>query len=623
MIAAVDFETFYKEKKVSINIQGTWGYLNHPEFDAYLVSVVTDDGRSFVGHPEDFDWSCLDGATLLSHNASFDEAIYYHLRDQGRVDSITPEVWHCTADLCSYIGAPRSLKAACRLLLELEVSKEARDLMDGRKWGEISDEQKQQMEEYALRDSELCLQLWLQYQDRWPEDERELSRMTRAMASYGVCLDVEGMRTDEEKLKQLRIDIAAGLPWTQPGKCPAPLSSIALHEYVKSTGTELPMALKVEKGEKKMKVSFAKGAEEVIRWVEQNPVPGEVVKRLWSYRSANTLYRKFESMRLRIRGDTGRMNYTLSYCGAHTLRDTGGGGGVNMQNLPRGRVLEDAFRDAYSADDEDDSSYDTDGEEFGVSLRSRIIAPPGKVILAGDLAAIEPRTLSYLAGDFETLEIASRTSDWYEARARAWQLYFDPRPLKEGNPDLRAVIKQLEIGLGYGMGVEVYQKKTGVSLDQAYEAHANYRKWNPKVEQLWKALDRGLRNSVGGTFDLTLPSGRVLKFRGVQLDGHRLSFLRLTHAGYVRQAVHAGFATENLVQAVARDVYMDRVLAVARAGFRIIMRVHDEIVCEVDEDKADDAKKLLHSIMTVSPAWAQRLPLSAGVSYGRTYADAK
>ena len=247
------------------------------------------------------------------------------------------------------------------------------------------------------------------------------------------------------------------------------------------------------------------------------------------------------------------------------------------------------------------------------------------VLLAGDLAAIEPRALAYLAKDKASLDAARNTKDWYEARARAWGLYDKPEPLKVGDSALRDRIKQLEIGLGYGMGPDTYQKKTGLTAEKAFENHQNYRLWNPKVEDFWKLLRKGLYGSIGADFSVTLPSGRKVKFRSIRKDekSNNMSFLRLTPRGYVRKNVFAGFATENLVQALARDIYMDRVLAVSRAGLRIVLRVHDEIVCEVPEDKAEESAKLLKQIMETPPSWAPDLPLAAGVNWGRTYADAK
>jgi hypothetical protein len=72
---ALDFETYY-DKECSIKTLGPLGYFSHPNFDAYMVSVVGDDGYKFVGHPKDFDWSLIKDSIVLSHNASFDETLY-------------------------------------------------------------------------------------------------------------------------------------------------------------------------------------------------------------------------------------------------------------------------------------------------------------------------------------------------------------------------------------------------------------------------------------------------------------------------------------------------------------------------------------------------------------------
>ena len=73
---ALDFETYY-DKDCSIKKLGFNCYFSHPDFDAYKLSVVGDDGTSFVGCPkEGFDWSILEGHRVLAHNASFDESLY-------------------------------------------------------------------------------------------------------------------------------------------------------------------------------------------------------------------------------------------------------------------------------------------------------------------------------------------------------------------------------------------------------------------------------------------------------------------------------------------------------------------------------------------------------------------
>ena len=73
-IFALDFESYY-DKECSIKTYGPLGYFSHPQFDAYMVSVVGNEGTSYVGHPKEFNWSLLNDNIVLSHNASFDETL--------------------------------------------------------------------------------------------------------------------------------------------------------------------------------------------------------------------------------------------------------------------------------------------------------------------------------------------------------------------------------------------------------------------------------------------------------------------------------------------------------------------------------------------------------------------
>ena len=70
-------------------------------------------------------------------------------------------------------------------------------------------------------------------------------------------------------------------------------------------------------------------------------------------------------------------------------------------------------------------------------------------------------------------------------------------------------------------------------------------------------------------------------------------------------------AAEKAVQAA--------LLSAERAGLRPVLHVHDEIVCEVPADAADDASALLHAIMLDAPDWAATFPLDASGWVGRRY----
>ncbi len=575
---ALDFETYY-DKECSITTLGLDQYVRHPDFDAYLVTVVGDDGTHYAGRPEEFNWSLLEGNAVVSHNAGFDAGVYQWLADTGKVPLVKYEVWDCTADMSAYFGVPRNLAGAAKALLDLDVSKEARDKMKGRKWSELNEADRTELVDYAVKDALLCIQIWTLHSHNWPEHERRISRLTRESGWRGVVVDADGLRADMEVLENEKTACLARLPWAATH---APLSLARLNVHLGLAG--FPAFNSIDKKNP-----------DVLKFVEDHP---EItwIKDMWSLRSASVLQKKLSTMLSRIRDD-GRMGVGLKYFGAHTGRDSGESG-VNIQNMPRGEVL-------------------------GVNLRRRITAAPGKVFVACDLGAIEPRALTYLSKDMDTLEAAKKVADWYEAQGRAWGLYKGELSLKEGDPVMRHMIKGMSIGLGYMMNASKYALVTGKSLPEAQKIVDLFRAKNPKIVKFWGVLDRGMKASAGSDFKVVMPSGRALLYRDVRNGSEGTSALLMRNGVLMRLRVWPGATVENLTQAFSRDIFMDRVLAIHDAGYDVALRVHDEVVVEVDEDKAEEAKEHICRIMKTSPAWCQDLPLAAEAKFGKTYADAK
>lgn len=95
------------------------------------------------------------------------------------------------------------------------------------------------------------------------------------------------------------------------------------------------------------------------------------------------------------------------------------------------------------------------------------------------------------------------------------------------------------------------------------------------------------------------------------------------HRFTVRGRTGAVMIASNCTQAFARDVFMEKVRQIAQAGWQVVLRVHDEVVCEVPEHKAQEAKEQILQIMKASPTFAPDLPLDSSVNSGRTYYEAK
>lgn len=79
------------------------------------------------------------------------------------------------------------------------------------------------------------------------------------------------------------------------------------------------------------------------------------------------------------------------------------------------------------------------------------------------------------------------------------------------------------------------------------------------------------------------------------------------HHGH-RVASYGGKLTENVTQAVCRDLLADALLRIASAGLDIVLHVHDEIVVELENEGQLAG---VEALMCRVPRWAAGLPLRA------------
>lgn len=573
---ALDTETYY-DASCSIKF-GLDPYLNHPQFDCYMLTVVGTDGTVYAGRPEQFDWGKIEGHIWLSHNRSFDAGVINHLMHTGVVPHTRPKEWHCTSDMVAYFGFPRALKNASQEVLGVEVSKDTRDTMKGQKWEEMSDEFREEVLQYATKDSELCLALWQRLGHMWPESERKLSQITTLRCHAGLAIDLERLDQAIKHLSSTLFDIEELIPWS--GESPN-LSPKAFGALCRSKGIEPPE-------------SMDKRDPLYAIWKNSNPEVAYIAEAMGDYRSANALLKKLKTLKTRVRPSDDRFGYGLKYCGAHTGRDSGDSG-FNVQNMPR-------------------------GEMFGVDLRSLITAAPGKTLVICDLSQIEPRCLAYLSGDMKMLEIAKTSDDWYEVQARAWGLWTRPERLSETDKELRHMIKQLNLGLGYGMSANKFHSITNLPVERCVHLTNLYRSTNPKVLALWRRMTNGMIGAArnGENFEVELPSGRKLVYNRCS-SANDLTAVITKGSSRMRLKFWHGTLVENLVQACARDVFMSRVLALEEAGIPVVLRVHDEVVCEVPEEGIEETAKNIKSIMSTPPQWMASLPLSASCEVSKYY----
>jgi len=281
----------------------------------------------------------------------------------------------------------------------------------------------------------------------------------------------------------------------------------------------------------------------------------------------------------------------LLYYGAHTGRASGLDR-MNMQNLPaRG----DAGR-----------------------IRHALQAPAGHKLVICDSAQVEVRVIGWLAGCRRLLEVARAFDagtgpDFYVSFAA--DTMFPGTPVDQVTPYQRKISKPPVLACGFAQqrrGLIGYASGMGVELSEGEAQHAvqGYRQQYPEVVAYWNHT----MNEVMQTGQQLLPSGRVLTYPDLRNEGREVVYSKhsiFSKAKTMRDDVKVwhGLLTENIVQAVARDVVMWQTLQLSRK-WDVILSVHDEAVLCVPEDQADEAARDAEHWFATVPSWAEGLPVA-------------
>jgi DNA polymerase len=581
---AIDFETYY-DRDYSLKKMDAYSYVHHPKFDCYLMSVFGSDFK-WIGHPKDFNqWHLFENAILVAHNAAFDSLVFRRLQEKGIIPSplssdlcplTSGQTWRCTASLAVYLSAPRSLKGACKQLLNIDVDKTQRSKASGQSGADLFGNEA--MFAYALEDARLCFLLWEKFNHLWPDDEQELATLTFEWAQEGIAVDLQTLEKSIQTLETQRFNAVQNLPWVDDPDSDTPLSHSKLAITCREAGIPCP-------------VSLAMDDPDCEAWEEKYGPEYPWVDSMRTFRRTNMLLSRFYAVRSRVRKSDGCFPYALKYFGAVPGRWSGDAG-FNVQNMPR-------------------------GELFGADLRKCFVPKSGNVFIIADLCQIEPRILAWLIEDEAFLSLVRSGVDIYEAHARSTMGYSDSRPLKESDPDKRALAKARVLGLGYGCGPQKFvtvAKNLGsidISFADAKKTVADFRSKNPRISRLWNQLDRDFKRSAGGDYSIELPSGRVLRYFNVAKTP-RGYYAAATERGGKLRSLYGCLLTENLVQATARDLFAEHLLQIHRAGIgRIVFHVHDEVIVEVPAFCADEAREQIQAIMSITPDWLSGCPVAA------------
>lgn len=297
------------------------------------------------------------------------------------------------------------------------------------------------------------------------------------------------------------------------------------------------------------------------------------------------------------------------------------------------------------------------------TVRSSIRAPEGMELMAGDLSSIETCVIGWVSGCERLLNVFRNGLDAYKDFGQ--DLY--GIPYAEVTGKLRQDAKPAVLGCGFRLGggdlrdgkktgLWGYSESLGVTMTREV-AHKNVKKYReayPEVPGLWRALEdaamtairerrkvqpviklNGKKILVPVVFEMMkpyltiiLPSGRRLFYYKAQIQKTKMpwtdengepvykdtvSYMGKQQNGnsWVRIFTHGGKWTENIVQAIARDILAAGMRRCFKDGWPLVGHVHDELINLIKKGSNYFTLERLIELMTVDMAEYPGLPLGA------------
>jgi DNA polymerase len=609
----LDIETYCD---LELSDVGVYKYAEHSSFKILLYGWALNDdpviveampSLKFAGYLRD------PAITKVAHNANFETVCL-------RIPNDELEHWQDTMLMAAELGYPRSLEQAAVVLKlaegKLDTGKALINIFSKPSKREPKPGEWEQFIEYNKRDVEVEREIYklLAPLTAQREDERRLWYIDQKINERGVMVDKD--------LAEKAIEFAEKA------------QASAYERLMDITGLDRPTDAAIRK-----KFDIHSLSSKELPEVRRNrpelaailDIRGELSK---------TSVKKFNAM-VNTAGRQDRARGLSAFMGAGR---TGRWAGrlVQLQNLPRPKLDNkqiDLARKAVKDGDFETFRLLYGGEEMATLsslVRSAFIPRDGCRFIIADFSAIEARVLAWLANERWRLDVFRSDGKIYERSAER-MFNLEPGSVGKSSP-YRQKGKIAELALGYGGAVGALINMGALDMGlQEKELPALVKLWrnaNQGVTKFWAELDKTLyavltdgayyspllhsnniavrRNPLQPSMmQVQLPNGRLLSYVDAVHDGREVQYqgLNQTTNQWETQQLYGAKLTENIVQATARDFLAEVLVDAEAAGFSPVFHVHDEIVCEVPANMANDALQSVLDMMATPPSWAQGCPI--------------
>lgn len=608
-------------------------------------------------------------AVFEAHNVQFERAIWMFIL-KAKMGILMPRYWKDTLAACAYRGLPLALdKVGDALRLPIQKNKRGKYLLQQLstpKWGTKIDPDRiyredwdlyQELYDYCIDDikSEGCLGESI---GDLPPAEQGLWVLDQRINFSGVQLDVEAVKAALRIIEQVETKLNARLYEITDKKVERATQRDRMLNWFRENGLAAMPNLT-----KDTVFDLMERADNG----ELDHLPPETIEAVRiRAQLAKASTKKLTKMLETVSRD-GRIRGLLQYHGAGTGRWAGRL--VQPQNFPRASVTNavspkgkkyldmdkliadikrgdiEAFEFMY--EDMKTEKPSNAMEAISSSLRGMFIAKPGHELFVVDFSAIEARVTFWVAGCSFGLDVFHKSDrkeseDIYCVTASKLVGYEVKKATETGE---RQLGKITILGCGYQMGWQKLQfqaeKDYGVILsDEEAQRMVNlYRSEYQEVKWAWYGLQEAaiatvktgkshyyrkiryelVEDKAGRWLSCVLPNGRRIWYYNPRVCRVETPWGvkdALFYEGRDNKkggswgeiATYGGMLMENVVQAIARDLMAESMVRVDKAGYLIILTVHDEVIAEVK--KGTLSYDMYEKLMAACPDWAAGCPIA-------------
>ena len=387
-----------------------------------------------------------------------------------------------------------------------------------------------------------------------------------------MAMEKDGIKLDSNSLESFKIEVKQTLDDLTKN-----IYNLAGSEFninsTKQLGVILFETLGLPVG-KKTKTGYSTNESVLSSLIDAH----EIIPELLKYREVYKLFSTYVEplLKLSVKDKNSRIHTSFIQTGTATGRLSSKN--PNLQNIPA-------------------------RSELGLKIRKSFVASDGKKLIGIDYSQIELRLLAHFSQDEVLVDAFKHDKDIHRQTAVAL--------FGEDEADAkRGIAKTVNFGLLYGMGAKKLSVTLGITTKEAKDIIEKYFESFPTVRRFFRSIVD--LSKEDGYVETLLKRRRYFDYENAK---------PMFKAAYERESVNTVFqgSASDLIKLSMIEI--NKVIKVENLEAKMLLQIHDELIFEVTEDKAEELGSKFQSIM--ENIMELNVPLKASMNIGHNWRDLK